>query len=95
MIVVRIEHKIQNYEGWKKAFDSDPINRKKSGVKRYRIFRPSDDLNYVAIDLEFDNLSEAQATYQALQNMMPKVEGTIVIGPTIRILNLAESQELE
>lgn len=34
MLILQIEHKVPNYEGWKKAFDSDPISRKKSGVKR-------------------------------------------------------------
>lgn len=43
MITLRIEHKIANYEAWKKAFDSDPINRQQSRVKRYRIYRPEDD----------------------------------------------------
>ena len=38
MTTFRIEHKIARYDGWKKAFDSDAINRKQSGVKRYRIY---------------------------------------------------------
>ena len=46
MIILRIEHKVENYEKWKKTFDSDPINRKQSGVRRYRIFRPIDDPTY-------------------------------------------------
>jgi hypothetical protein len=36
-----------------KAFDNDPIDRKKSGVKRYSFYRPADDPNYVIIDLDF------------------------------------------
>ena len=43
MTILRIEHRIQNFDGWKKAFDGDPIDRKKSGVKRYRVCRPADD----------------------------------------------------
>ena len=46
MITLRIEHKIVNYDGWKKSFDSDPINRKQSGVKHYRIFRPTDEIRH-------------------------------------------------
>ncbi len=61
MTILQIEHKIPNYDGWKKAFDSDPIDRKKSGVKRHRVYRPTDDPNYVVIDLEFDNLNSAQS----------------------------------
>ena len=43
MTTLRIEHKVPNFDGWKKAFDSDPIDRKKSGVNRYSIYRPADE----------------------------------------------------
>jgi hypothetical protein len=29
MIVLQIEHKVADFSGWKKAFESDPIDRKK------------------------------------------------------------------
>jgi hypothetical protein len=94
MITLRIEHKISNYEGWKKAFDSDPVNRKKSGVKHYRIFRPADDEHFVIIDLEFETLAEAKATQHLLQNMWTKVEGSLIFGPKISMLNVIESIEV-
>lgn len=94
MTTLRIEHKISNYDGWKKAFDSDPLNRKKSGVKRYRIYRPTDDEKFVIIDLDFDNLEQAQAAQTALQNIFPKIEGSIIFGPQLRILNVIEDTEL-
>ena len=93
MITLRIEHEVVSFEGWKKAFDSDPIDRRKSGVKRYRIYQSMDDPKYVIIDLEFDNLTEAQTTQEALQNMMTKVVGTLIIGPSIKILREVESKE--
>jgi hypothetical protein len=82
-----------NFDGWKAAFDGDPINRKKMGVKRYRIFQPTDDPNYAIVDLEFDIRSEAEATLAALQKMWPKVEGSIMIGPRFRMLNFIDSKE--
>ena len=94
MITLRIEHKIANYDGWKKAFDSDPINRKQSGVKRYRVYRPIDDTNLIIIDLEFDNLEKAQAAQVALLNIFPKIEGTLIFGVQIKIMNVIESKEL-
>jgi hypothetical protein len=39
MPILQIEHKVANFDGWKKAFDSDPVGRKKSGVRRDHIFR--------------------------------------------------------
>ena len=94
MITLRIEHKISNYDGWKKTFDQDPINRKKSGVKHYRIFRPADDDNFVIIDLEFENMKEAKATQAALQNIWGKVEGSLIFGPKVSILNVVESNSI-
>ena len=35
MTILQIEHNISDFDVWKKAFDGDPINRKKSGVVRY------------------------------------------------------------
>jgi hypothetical protein len=94
MITLRIEHKISNYEGWKKTFDSDPINRKKAGVKQYRIYRPADDPAFVIIELDFENLEGAEGTRSALQTMWTKVEGSLIFGPQIRIMEIVESKEL-
>ncbi len=67
MTTLRIEHKISNFGGWKKAFDSNPINRKKSGVTRYRIYQPVENLETVIIELEFENFEQVQATKTALK----------------------------
>jgi len=37
MTILRIEHPIPDFDAWKKAFDSDPVGREKSGVRRYQI----------------------------------------------------------
>jgi hypothetical protein len=91
MTILRIEHKVQNFDGWKKVFDSDPINRKQSGVRRHRIFRPTDDPNYVIIDLEFDSLKNAEATLAALRKLWSQIEGKVIVGPQSRILNTVET----
>jgi hypothetical protein len=94
MITLRIEHKISNYDEWKKAFDSDPINRKKSGVKHYRIYRPADDEMFVIIELDFDQPEQALTTQIALQKMFGSIEGRLVLGARTKILNLVETTEL-
>ncbi len=90
MVILQIEHKIPNYEGWKKAFESDPVNRKKSGVRGYRIYQPVNDPHYVIIDLEFSNLKEAEDTLAALRILWNKVEGKVMVNPQTRILNMVE-----
>ena len=93
MIVLQIEHLVPDFNGWKKAFDSDPVNRKQSGVKRYRIFRQVDNPNYVILELEFDNLVEAEALLAALQKLWNLVEGKVMMSPQARIVETVESKE--
>jgi len=93
MIVLQIEHRVPNFDGWKKAFESDPIDRKKSGVKSYRIYRPADDKNYVIIDLVFNTVSEAESALVALRKLWSKVEGTVMVNPQTRILEIVEYKE--
>ncbi len=94
MVILQIEHKVANFDGWKKIFESDPVNRKKSGVRHYRIFRPIDDPNYVIIDLEFDSLKEAEDTLAALRNLWGKVEGVVMMNPHTRILDLVLAADI-
>jgi len=91
MIVLQIEHKVPSYEGWKKAFDSDPIDRRKSKVISYRVFRPVGDANYVIIELEFNHLSEAESALAALHLLWGQVEGKVMFNPQTRILEKVES----
>ena len=94
MTVLHIEHAVPSFEGWKKAFDADPIDRRKSGVKRYRIYRPVNEPNYTAVDLEFNNPGDAEETLAALRKLWDKVEGTVMMNPQTRILEIIESVEL-
>ena len=94
MQILQIEHKVPNYEGWKKAFDSDPINRKKMGVKRFQVYGQEDDPDYVIIDLYFDSAENLRATLVALQNLWKKVDGTIMFDAKTRILDIKEIVDL-
>jgi hypothetical protein len=94
MIVLQIEHNVSSYDGWKNAFDNDPIDRKKSGVKRYQVYQSVEDPNYVVIDLYFDSLEESAGALNALQKLWAKVQGTVMVNPKARMLNIRETIEL-
>lgn len=66
MLILQIEHRIFDFDMWKRAFDGDPLDRKGSGVRRHRIARPIDNPNYVVLDLGFDSVSEAEAFLEGL-----------------------------
>jgi hypothetical protein len=93
MHILRIEHPVPNFDGWKRAFDNDPVGRKKSGVRRYQILRPADDANYVMIDLEFDTAIEAEGLLAAMRVIWGRVEGTIILKPQARIAEAVETVE--
>ncbi len=93
MYILRIEHSVPDFDGWKKAFDSDPVGREKSGVRRYRVLRPIDDAHYVTLDLEFDTVREAEALLAAMRVVWGRVEGTIIMNPQARIVEAVEIKE--
>src|SRR5512139_2302778 len=93
MYVLRIEHPVPDFDGWKKAFDSDPVGREKSGVRRYRVLRPIDDPNYVMIDLDFDTPAQAEALLAAMRVVWGRVQGKIMTNPRARIVEAVEVKE--
>jgi hypothetical protein len=93
MYVLRIEHPISDFAGWKKAFDSDPVGRERSGVLRYRVLRPIDDPMYIMIDLEFDTKEKAEALLSAMRVVWGRVQGKIIFNPQSRIVETLEAKE--
>ena len=94
MYILQIEHVVPNYDGWKNAFENDPIDRKGSGVQHYRISRKPDDPNYVIVDLEFDTLTEAEACHAKLRNLWNRVEGSVMNNPQSRIIEVIEDESI-
>jgi len=95
MTVLQIEHKVPDYKAWKIAFDSDPIDRRGSGVKSYCIYRPATDQDTVIIDLVFDRVADAESTLDALRKLWNRVEGTVMLSPKARVLEVLETREYQ
>ena len=93
MVTLRIEHPVPSFEGWKRAFESDPLHRQASGVRRYRVLRPADDPKFVTVDLDFDSMGEAEAFRTALHGLWRSVEGTVMLSPRAQILEVVEGRE--
>jgi ribosomal protein L35AE/L33A len=94
MYNLRIEHPVPDYDNWKKAFDSDPVDRKKSGVLAYQISRSVDNPNYVIIDLQFKTASEAEALLAAMRSIWSLVQGSIMNDPKARISEVVETKTI-
>ncbi|HEY7347917.1 MAG TPA: hypothetical protein VH599_06315 [Ktedonobacterales bacterium] len=95
MTILHIEHAIRNFDAWKKAFDSDPIGRERSGVRSHQVLRPVDDPNYVMIDLSFDNSSAAESALAALRELWrsPAASSVLMGSPQTRIVEVVESKQ--
>jgi hypothetical protein len=93
MTVLRIEHAVSDFDMWKQAFDSDPVGRERSGVRRYRVLRPVDDPAFVMIDLEFDSASEAEALLDAMRRVWAGPARALVSGAEAQIAETVEARE--
>jgi hypothetical protein len=91
---VQLEHPVRDFETWKAAFDRDPIHREASGVRGYQIYRPIDDPNYIAVDLEFDSRGEAEAFKLALEDLWRSPQAAPALGgtPRARVVDMVETK---
>lgn len=93
--ILRLEHKVRNFDAWKAKFDSDPLGRKKAGVRRYRVSRPLDDPNYIMIELEFEASSAAEDFQTAVREMWSSPDAQRLIeNPQMRIAEMVDGKEL-
>ena len=94
MPIVRIEHAVPDFERWKRAFDSDPADRRESGVRRYQVARRHDDPSHVSIDLVFDTMEASEAFLRKMERIWAGPGATVTKDPRARILDLVETAEL-
>ncbi|MEO5319180.1 hypothetical protein PV761_11420 [Arthrobacter sp. CC3] len=98
MITLQIEHQVRDFAMWRKAFDSDPLDRLASGVRSYRISRPLDQEDYVMLELDFDTQEAAVDFLARLQTDTWKtgVTAPALVGePSTRIIETVEVQTLQ
>ena len=93
MFILRIEHPVRDFDGWKEAFDRDPLGREKMQVKQYRVIRPVDNADYVTVDLEFETTAQAETMLQALRGLWNRIPADFVMSPRTRIFEIIESDK--
>ena len=95
MPILRIEHPVRDFDTWKRTFDSDPLDRKASGVRSYRILRPADNPNYAIVDLELETRAQAEALLENLRKLWGNAQGQgLIDSPQGRIIEVVESVDL-
>ena len=93
MYVLSLWHTVADYTEWKGTFDSDPLGRERSGVRRYTITRPVDDESMVIGALAFDTLEEAEAFAVRLRELWEGPGGALVADAGTRISEVLEEEE--
>ena len=93
MYVLNYWHTVTDYAEWKKVFDTDPLGREASGVRRLSIERPLDDEHTVIGELEFDSLGEAETFAGRLQEVWKGLGSAVVSNAGLRITEVLVNQE--
>ncbi len=91
MFTLRIEHSVPDFDNWKQAFDTDPADRKGSGVHHYRVLRSVEDPRLVMIDLDFESLSEAEGLLEKMKRIWAGPGKSIMRGPRAQIAETVET----
>jgi len=94
LYVLRIEHLTNDFNTWKKAFDSDPALRKKNGVVNYRISQLTNNPNYVMIDLGFESLIMLEQFHGLLQKLWGTVNVKLIEGVKSFTAKIIEYKEV-
>jgi hypothetical protein len=94
MPILHIQHAVPNFEGWQRAFDSDPMDRRGAGVRRYSVHRSVANPNFVMIDLEFDTLPEAERLLEKLRQLWAGPGGAVMRNPEAWIVETIVSKSL-
>lgn len=93
MPVLHIEHEISELAVWLDAFKKFAPSREAAGVTRTEVYQPSDDPNYVVINLSFENVDAATKFRESLINQIwasPNSAAALVGPPTARVLEEVE-----
>ena len=94
MFTLRIEHSVPDFDTWKQLFDSDPADRKGSGVRAYKVLRSANNPNLVMIDLDFDSLSEAEGLLEKMKLIWAGPAKSIMQNPRAQIAETVEAIEI-
>lgn len=94
MVILRVQHSVPDFDGWKRAFDMDPIDRKGSGVRSYAVHRSTPDPHFVMIDLNFGTVAEAEGMLEKLRRLWAGPGGAVMRNPEAWIVETIESKAL-
>jgi hypothetical protein len=85
---------VPDFDRWKRAFESDPMDRKGSGVTRYHVYRSVNAPNLVMIDLELETLAQSRAFLERLEQLWAGPGGAVMQNAQALIVDTVESKSI-
>ena len=82
MVFMVMNLAVEDYDAWKRVFDSDPAGRRES-ASGYVVSRNVDDPNDVFVRVEFDSVDTAVAFRERLLASGALAAATVKMGPTV------------
>ena len=82
MVLTVMSFKVDDYDEWKRVFDSDPAGRK-AVANGHRISRGMDDPSEVFLSVEYSSADDARAVLERLRGSGVLDTFHPTVGPTI------------
>ena len=86
MTVLRIKHKVRDYDAWKTVFDDFSETRKQGGEKSYRICQTENDPNELDVIFEWDNVENARSFVKSPELKKAMEKAGVMEAPEISFL---------
>jgi hypothetical protein len=89
MPILHIEHEISDLSTWLETFKRFAPAREQAGVQHAEVFQPSDDPNYIVVNLRFESVDAATNFRKFLTEVVwasPDNSPALVGAPTARVL---------
>lgn len=94
MVTLHVQHAVPDFDAWKQAFDRDPVDRRGSGVRRYRVGRWDDGTTHVVIDLDFDDVAGAEAMHAKLRALWDGPARDLMVAPSATLIHVVDDVTL-
>jgi hypothetical protein len=89
MPILHIEHEISDLSVWLETFHRFAPAREEAGVQKAEVFQPTDDPNYIIVNLRFETVDAAVNFRTFLTERVwssPDTAPALVGAPTARVL---------
>jgi hypothetical protein len=89
MAILHIEHEISDLTTWLETFKRFAPAREQAGVQQAEVFQPTDDPNYIVVNLRFESVEAASNFRKFLMDVVwasPENSPALAGTPTARVL---------